>query len=218
MSNMKTRRPAYRMIRSGFYGVVLVAMSWHVVHAKSPTLFEIQSRPDLHSTSAETFLRQIYVHFARQDRRDANVSTLVIAVAGPWQMASHHFTADTLAIINAHQALLTEVGVVDGDPFCGCQDWIDIEVDAVRTTPLTPTRADALVIFHDVDGRSKEITYRLLLTGEGWRVKDMTLLGTSPDGWLIEVLQAETAELRDRALSEWNLNPNNQLLQSTDRR
>jgi hypothetical protein len=55
-------------------------------------------------------------------------------------------------------------------------------------------------IFHDVDGKRREVAYRLVLTGKGWRVADMTLLGTSPDGWLVAVLKAKTAELHRRSI------------------
>ena len=151
------------------------------------------------SSSAGTFLRDIYKHYKRDDRKNALVDQ-----TPPWHDASDIFTAATLETIRAHQSVLTEVGVVDGDPFCGCQDWIDITVVSVRELQTTPVRADAVVVFHDIDGRRKEIAYRLVLTPQGWRVDDMSLLGTSPDGWLVETLKAETAALRQRALADQN--------------
>lgn len=152
------------------------------------------------SPDAQGLLRNIYARFAREVDDKASL----VDQTQPWHDASNIFTAATFSIIRAHQQVLKEVGVVDGDPFCGCQDWIDITVDSVSDRQTTPVDADAAVVFHDTDGRRKEIVYRLVLTPEGWRVDDMSLLGTSPDGWLVETLKAETSALQQQALADHN--------------
>lgn len=201
MASVKTDTPSCRTIRLVICAALASAIPV-VLQAKPPPAPEDQRHTALQSVSAEMFLRQIYAHFAGQvDGKDAPFPRIPLT-PGPWQQSSIHFTPDTLAIIDAHRALLTEVGVVDGDPFCGCQDWTDIKVDAVSTTPVSPTRAHATVIFHDIDKKRRTVEYRLVFADDGWRVDDMTLLGTSPDGWLVGVLKAETAELRQRSVRE----------------
>jgi len=199
MSDARKSEALCRTIRLEICGAALACAFPEVLHANPSPAPEDQGRKALQSVSVERFLRQIYAHFARQvDGREAPFSPILLT-PGPWQQSSNHFTPDTLAIIDAHRALLTEMGIVDGDFFCGCQDWTDIEVDAVWTTPVSSTRANATVIFHDIDEKRKTVEYRLVLAEDGWRVDDMTLLGTSPDGWLVAVLKAETAELRPRS-------------------
>lgn len=153
---------------------------------------------------ARMFLLEIYKNFSREPHRQAGRTHPNISAKGPWERASSYFTRNTLATIRAHQAQLTEIGIVDGDPFCDCQDWADIKVDAVRIKTVSKTRVDAIVIFYDVGRMRKKISYRLVYTDDGWRVDDMTLLGSSPDGWLVAVLKAETIELQRRSMANQN--------------
>ena len=74
----------------------------------------------------------------------------------------------------------------------------------MRIETVSKTRVDAIVIFYDVGRKRKKISYRLVYTDDGWRVDDMTLLGSSPDGWLVAVLKAETIELQRRSMANQN--------------
>jgi hypothetical protein len=146
--------------------------------------------------SADRFLRQIYAHYSSLE------ATGAAALESPWQRAASLFTPRTIAVIDAHRKLLTEVSAVDGDPFCDCQDWIAITVDRVSTRTTGPNQAQATVNFHDRNGASKQVAFRLQRYGDEWRVDDMTLLGASPDGWLVSILEAETAALRAKTVGK----------------
>ena len=196
---MKKQRASRRITSLRICSAALALAFPQLLHAEPQVATTAHMRAAPPPVSPERFLADIYRHFARPDSDSVNTSLPTNVTISPWQLASRYFTADTLAVIGAHQALLTEVGVVDGDPFCGCQDWTHIEVDVVLTKRVSRKRSDATVIFHDVDEKRREVAYRLVLTGKGWRVADMTLLGTSPDGWLVAVLKAETAELHRRS-------------------
>jgi hypothetical protein len=146
--------------------------------------------------SADRFLRNIYAHYSVRHAPDRP------AVESPWQRAASIFTPGTAAVIEEHRKLLTEIGVIDGDPFCDCQDWLRLEVDRVSIRAAGPNDAHAIVQFHDKGEATKEVEFRLLRLNGGWRVEDMTLLGASPDGWLVATLKAETAELHENAAAE----------------
>jgi hypothetical protein len=177
----------------GYVAAAFSLMLPQVSHAESPGRYAAENvRADPTAESAERFLRGIYAHYSRQN------ATGDAGVESAYQRAASLFTPRTIALIDVHRKLLTEVGAVDGDPFCDCQDWIAVKVDRVSTKALGPNHAVGTVNFHDHDGPAKEIAFRLQRDNDGWRVDDMTLLGASPDGWLVSILQAETAGLREK--------------------
>ncbi len=141
------------------------------------------------SPSAERFLRRIYARYGhRPAGEDASVSS-------PWQRPGAFFTPRTTRIIESHRQRLVELGHVDGDPFCDCQEWTALTVEHVATRALARGLAVATVAFSDGDRSPKIVSFRLRHLGKNWRIDDMTLLGTSPDGWLVPTLSAELAGL-----------------------
>ena len=68
---------------------------------------------------------------------------------------------------------------LEADPFCDCQDWENIEVQAVLLKFDTADTATATASIADtVDGRKpRSIVFRLRRTSAGWRVDDV-----GPDG------------------------------------
>ena len=65
-----------------------------------------------------------------------------------------------------------EVGALDGDPICDCQDFEPLKALSIKVTPLGPSRAKAVVRFRNLDV-SETLTYTLTRTGVGWRVTDI---------------------------------------------
>ncbi len=141
------------------------------------------------SPSAERFLRQIYARYG--PRRQANDAPMPTA----WQRPGAYFTLRTTRIIESHRQRLVALGYVDGDPFCDCQEWTALTVERVSTRGLGRNRAGATVRFSDGGGSPKVVSFRLQRRGKNWRIADMTLLGSSPDGWLVPTLSAELAAL-----------------------
>lgn len=116
-------------------------------------------------------------------------------MSSPWQRPGAYFTRRTTRIIDAHRQRLVELGHVDGDPFCDCQEWSALIVERVATRALARGRAVATVRFSHDGGSLKTVSFRLRRHGGSWQIDDMTLLGTSPDGWLVPTLSAELAAL-----------------------
>ncbi len=77
-----------------------------------------------------------------------------------------------LALVDAdRKAAGGEVGALDFDPFCGCQDF---DVTAVRVTPeqLGPGKAEISVAFRNF-GKPGKTRLSLVKTSNGWRVSDI---------------------------------------------
>ena len=91
------------------------------------------------------------------------------------------FDPSLIALLHADQSVLgaDEVGVLDGDPICSCQDWDGIWDLKIAIQPLSDGRAKASVSFAlfaphagtDRDFRSLEIT--LVPVGGQWRIWDI---------------------------------------------
>lgn len=68
-----------------------------------------------------------------------------------------------------------EVGVLDWDPICQCQDFSKIRATvSVRVT--SPTTAVAIVDFKDIGWENQEVrhaTFDLLKEAQGWRIHDI---------------------------------------------
>jgi hypothetical protein len=69
-----------------------------------------------------------------------------------------------------------EVGALDGDPICNCQDYEITSVD-VKVTQTGPTTARADVFFVNL-GRRQLVSLDLVLLGRRWRVDDVHSQGT----------------------------------------
>ena len=69
-----------------------------------------------------------------------------------------------------------EVGALDGDPICNCQDYEITSVD-VKVTGTGPTSARADVFFLNL-GRRQLVSLDLVLVGRRWRVDDVHSQGT----------------------------------------
>jgi hypothetical protein len=103
---------------------------------------------------------------------------------------------DTLALMKADdKALNGELGDIDGDWLCDCQDYTSIRA-TIAVQPATATTAKATSDFKDVDDTSRGLrhdTFDLVKTPAGWRIHDM---GTEDQPSLRKVLQDEIAKLK----------------------
>ena len=116
--------------------------------------------PDL--GQAEIFVEGLYAQYAREPGPD-------------WtrKQAGRTFSPALLALIRADEARTPpgDVGALDGDPFCNCQDY-EITRVAVTVKPTAPGKATAGVQFANF-GTAQSVTLDLVWTRKAWRVDDI---------------------------------------------
>jgi hypothetical protein len=139
--------------------------------------------------AAKAFLNGLYAHYKASSSNGATWAPMDANV-------KEVFDADTAKLLAADtRALKGEVGEIDGDWLCDCQDWGSI-VAAVTVTQASPTAAKAIATFHDTqvaDDHPRRDTFDLVKTPAGWRIHDM---GTAQDPSLRAVLTKEIADLK----------------------
>ena len=110
----------------------------------------------------EGFVRRVYARY-----RANGPGVLTTRPAG-----TALYTAALLdAFAKDEDAAHGEVGSIDGDPICGCQDY-DLRVKQLR---VDPGEADTMVARVDVAnlGSRKTIVLTLAQTPAGWRIADV---------------------------------------------
>jgi hypothetical protein len=113
--------------------------------------------------SAKAFLHRVYAPYVAGD----------MSVAPTGKAAPAIFDARLTALIRKDQRhAREEVGALDGDPICDCQDFEPLKSLSIVVRPADPKHASATVRF--VNGiRSVSLTYRLSAVRSGWRVADI---------------------------------------------
>jgi len=126
--------------------------------------------PAQDANTAKTFITSVYHHYEHEG----------IGIDAFGQHANLYFHSSLIALMLEDQkAASPDVGAIDGDPVCACQDWdgiwdlkIDVHVD-------TPERATATVSFALAapQDRPKDAFRKLVITlaaenGE-WRIYDI---------------------------------------------
>jgi hypothetical protein len=139
------------------------------------------------AADAKAFLDGLYAHYkVSKDNTFAPFDANQAEVLDP----------DTIALMKADEkALKGELGDIDGDWLCDCQDFESITA-TVTVQSATPTEAKATAVFHDtMDAGSppKRDTFDLVKTPAGWRIHDM---GDSDQPSLRKVLSDEIARLK----------------------
>ncbi len=128
------------------------------------------------STTAENFLRGIYANY-RADGKGVNGTDV--------------YETSLLALMAAdQQAANGEIGYLDGDPLCDCQDF-DIRDVKLAINPAGQDRLDVTVSFRNFDER-RTLHLLLLRSPHGWRVFDVL----SGDGSLRMALQTHLKTLK----------------------
>jgi|GEM_PF-455406 len=139
------------------------------------------------AADAKAFLEGLYAHY-----KTSKNSTFQPFDANQGEVLD----ADTIALMKADEkALKGELGDIDGDWLCDCQDYESITA-TVTVQSATPTDAKATADFHDTIDTSekpKHDTFDLVKTPAGWRIHDM---GTADQPSLRKVLSDEIARLK----------------------
>jgi hypothetical protein len=137
------------------------------------------------SADAKAFLDGLYAHYQSATNNnfqmfDANVAQV--------------FDADTIALLKADaKGNHGEVGAIDGDWLCNCQDFTHI-VATVTVQSATPTTAQATADFSDTgepNSARQQDSFDLVKVNGAWRIHDLTIKGQGPS--LRQTLQKEIA-------------------------
>jgi hypothetical protein len=113
--------------------------------------------------SPEHFLRRLYAPY--QKNRDAP------AVTG--RIAPSVFAPPLLALIRRDEALAHgEVGTLDYDPICSCQDYDPLKSLSISLAPAADNTAHATVSFKTL-GDTVTVNYDLVRIGASWRIADI---------------------------------------------
>lgn len=67
-----------------------------------------------------------------------------------------------------------EVGYVDGDPICQCQDTDGLHAKVAKVTKQSTTRALAEVVLDFTDSTARRVKFSLVRTNAGWRIADVS--------------------------------------------
>ena len=113
--------------------------------------------------SAERFLRTLYDGYAPGKKPPATLGKDVDRL----------FTPALAGLIKADKALaIGELGTIDADPICACQDWDKLKVTKIDVMPDGPKRAQATVSFDNAGGKMT-VRYRLEAVDGKWRIADI---------------------------------------------
>jgi hypothetical protein len=120
--------------------------------------------------SAKTFLISVYRHYQNEG--------IGVDTVGPH--AGLYFHSSLVALMRADQkAASPDVGAIDGDPVCACQDWDGVWDLKIAVQIGTPERARAAVSFALAapKDRGKDSLRKLAITlgaeNGQWRIYDI---------------------------------------------
>lgn len=122
----------------------------------------------------KAFLQALYANY---DGRDHSFSPL-------GDKAADYFDPDMLGLMS-NDAKVTpagDVGALDGDPICDCQDFGALKA-AITVHQATATHATAVVTITETDTHfgdtvPQTLTYDLVLVNGAWRIHDITSAST----------------------------------------
>jgi hypothetical protein len=135
-----------------------------------PALLAILTAPLLQAQTlpqAETFVRQLYDQYEHPS-----------TPGGPdvfGKMETLIFSPGLLAVMRKADRATPkgEVGKLDGDPVCDCQEMEGIKVKQLHTTLTGKGRATAIASLLFPSPETREIRLYLLWTAKGWRIDDI---------------------------------------------
>ena len=92
----------------------------------------------------------------------------------PFRHPNRYFTPTLLAAINEDQRLAKgEVGTLDGDPICQCQDASGMRPRIIRVTRPSAGKASVQVLIDWVDSTARKARFTMVRSRGGWRIADV---------------------------------------------
>jgi Protein of unknown function (DUF3828) len=128
----------------------------------------MEGAPD--AASAKRFLESVYVRY--------NKGGTPMDIEGP--NANSVFDPSLIALEHADaRAASPDVGVLDWDPICGCQDDVDIRNLKIDVSSAGSTRAKAAVSFDVQDGTHTALMFTLAIVSGHWRIYNICIVDPS---------------------------------------
>jgi len=153
--------------------------------AAAPAAVPAAATPD--AAAAKAFLEGLYANYKTSENNTFQMFD---------KDAKAVFDDDMIALLAADQkALKGDLGEIDGDWLCDCQDFASLKA-TIKVQSATPTTATATSDFVDVgipgDAGHHE-QFQLVKTSVGWRIHDIK---TSDEPWLRQMLTNEIKQLK----------------------
>jgi hypothetical protein len=118
--------------------------------------------PAAPGASPEAFLNRLYARYEKGDLRPIEAQERIYAPGLVRQMRLNARLADG------------EVGVIDYDPLCQCQDLAGLKARIGKVNGIGPGRAEVEVTLSFGPGSERQqVRLRLVRTPAGWRVGDV---------------------------------------------
>ncbi len=127
--------------------------------------------------SAEQFLRGLYAKYTPNGKPIPFVYPDAKGIVDPTMLALLKRDQDKSD---------AEVGAMDSDPVCRCQDWNALKVTSLHVTMQGANAAAADVAISD-DGHVEKIHFTLVWLNGGWRIRD---IGTKDEPSLVAYLRS----------------------------
>ncbi len=129
------------------------------------------------------FIQRIYAGYAHQNYN-------------PLDRPDRTFTPKLTTAIRDDERLANgEVGYLDGDPLCDCQDYAKLRA-TIRSLKVSG-KANAIAAVHITygTGEARDLKLTLVRTANGWRVADIS---SPEEPSLLQALEKSNAEARKR--------------------
>jgi hypothetical protein len=136
------------------------------------------------STPAETpkaWMERVYASYRTPD-------------FSPFKHPERYFAPRLLAAINEDSRLAHgEVGYLDGDPICQCQDADGMRPRVLRVTSQGAGKASVQVLIDWVDSTARKARFTLVRGRGGWRIADVA---SGDERSLLQALQRSNREAK----------------------
>ena len=114
----------------------------------------------------------------------------------PFTHPDRYFAPTLLAAINEDSRLAHgEVGYLDGDPICQCQDADGMRPRVLKVTSAGAGRASVQVLIDWQDSTARRARFSLVRLRGGWRIADVA---SGDERSLLEALRKANAEAKGR--------------------
>jgi hypothetical protein len=123
------------------------------------------------TAQADTFVRHLYSEYttpAKHNSPDFLGREMTLA-----------FSPALVRIIRAEMRKTPkgDVGKIDGDPICNCQDWENLSIAKLDIEKNSDAAATANVVIKNMDATSS-LKMLLVWTPQGWRIDDISTADT----------------------------------------
>lgn len=112
----------------------------------------------------------------------------------PFDHLDRYFAPPMVAAIHEDERLAKgEVGYLDGDPICQCQDPEGLHAKVRRVAAMSPRKSMVEVILDWTESTPRRVRFTLVRTVAGWRIADVS---SADEPSLLAALEKSNREQR----------------------